>query len=438
MSQVQWGLLGAGDVGSERRVRTLGVGAAVRTFNDLAVPGMGGVWFGKQLFLSVLGIALAECLRANNKRVQNIEVTNAVEALACWLALKSNGWSRDARIRGATKMRDQESLAFHKMRKPSFYVTQPMRQSTIQPLLALGFVDAPGERFNAFCCTQIGIDFLSVMCEDFARGRQSVLGLLTSWGLSTSDAPTCRDKLTMALSPLEAMPKAGCEFLRDRISLGNPIEATRRARALQWIQEVQLRNDVQVSWEKQSGCVDDEHWNDLHAGALFFQTRDAAIAVLDQVEVSIGNSVSQQLALGSPLNEIIAERCMTLRGCARAFIENRYDPSPEKAATAFCKECQESEDKRVIEHLVARDGRVLQKYGAAIVPGVAFRGVSTRGADRGRSSEEAGEEVSVKRSIGLPDGISDRVFRLFLLNLDMNGQLDRWLQQSSDSDVEGE
>lgn len=48
---------------SERRTRTLSLGATVRAFNDLAVPGLGGVWFGKQLLLATLGVAIAEIWR---------------------------------------------------------------------------------------------------------------------------------------------------------------------------------------------------------------------------------------------------------------------------------------------------------------------------------------------------------------------------------------
>ncbi len=38
MVEVTWGLLGPEMLNSERRTRTLGLGTAVRKFNDLAVP----------------------------------------------------------------------------------------------------------------------------------------------------------------------------------------------------------------------------------------------------------------------------------------------------------------------------------------------------------------------------------------------------------------
>ena len=63
MNELIWGVLGPENVRSERRTRTLGLGAAVRNFNELAVPGLGGVWFAKQIFLALLGLAVAERVR---------------------------------------------------------------------------------------------------------------------------------------------------------------------------------------------------------------------------------------------------------------------------------------------------------------------------------------------------------------------------------------
>jgi hypothetical protein len=100
-------------------------------------------------------------------RNQNIEVANAVEALACWMALAGNGWARDERLRGALKMFGKKDLSFDAVRRPSFYVTEPMRTTTAQPLHALGLTDAPGERFNSYACSFIGRDFMDVSCTDY-------------------------------------------------------------------------------------------------------------------------------------------------------------------------------------------------------------------------------------------------------------------------------
>ena len=70
MTESSWGLLGPESLVGERRTRTLGLGASVRAFNDLAVPGLGGVWFGKQLFLALLGIQVAQRARAGQTSYQ--------------------------------------------------------------------------------------------------------------------------------------------------------------------------------------------------------------------------------------------------------------------------------------------------------------------------------------------------------------------------------
>ncbi len=97
---MKWGILGPGKVESTRRVRTLNLAATTRAFNEMAVPGLGGVWFGRQIFLAVLGVQVAQQARTRDSCATTIVVTNAIEALACWLALK-HATQRDARVRGS-------------------------------------------------------------------------------------------------------------------------------------------------------------------------------------------------------------------------------------------------------------------------------------------------------------------------------------------------
>ena len=180
MAAISWGLLGPETLASEHRTRALGLGATVRSFNDLAVPGLGGGWFGKQLLLGALGVAIAERVRNSGKRAQNIEVTNAVEALACWLALDFSGWKRDPRLRGALKLSGKKDLSFATVSKRSFYVTQPMRQATVQPLRALGVIESSGERFNAFRCTRHGEAFIEASAR-MTYGKS--IRVIASWNL---------------------------------------------------------------------------------------------------------------------------------------------------------------------------------------------------------------------------------------------------------------
>ena len=69
-----WGLLGPEQLPISRRTRSLGLAATIRRFNELAVPGMGGVWYGKRFLLATLGIVVAERVRLRGGKVQNLSL----------------------------------------------------------------------------------------------------------------------------------------------------------------------------------------------------------------------------------------------------------------------------------------------------------------------------------------------------------------------------
>jgi hypothetical protein len=424
---IAWGLLGPETLGRERRTRTLGLGATVRSFNDLAVPGLGGVWFGKQLFLATLGVSVAERVRSSGKRVQNIEVANAIEALACLLALRVNDWQRDPRLRGATKMLGKSEFSFASMRKPSFYVTQPMRQATVQPMRALAMAESRGERFNAFSRTQLGDDFINSACGEFKPYNRSVVDHLVGWAKDTHENVTSSSALTDALSPLISMSKSAREFLRERLVLGTGTDASRRRKAIDWVEGLRKKPQQKIAWGAKPEMLDEFHWRDLHAGALFFAARDAAITLLDQIESHIANGTDQHMSMDNTLPEAVVDKITSLRTSARSFLDNNYDPSPGGAANIFCRECIDQTDTYLLESLLVREGRVLQQRGRNIVPGVAFRGIQVAQAETPRSPEEDGSEAEVERTIPLPEHISHRVRNLFLLNLDLRNELHRWL-----------
>ncbi len=427
MENVTWGLLGPETAASQRRTRTLGLGAVVRSFNDLAVPGLGGAWFGKQLYLAILGVTVAEKARSYGMRVQNIEVTNAVEALACWLALQANGWTPDPRLRGARKMRQSTDLSFAHVRRRSFYVTQPMRQATVQPLRALGLAESSGERFNAFCSTPVGKDFVDTAAADFTPYySRSVLEHVTRWVTGDHDKVT---SLTEALSPLEPLSLRAREIVRERLAQGPAFEASRRGAAMRWIADLREKAPEHVEWDARPLMLDESHWRDLHAGALFFATRDAAIGVLDHVEAHIGNQGDEQrLSLKSPLPDAISQQIEAVRASAKTFLEKQHDPSPDKMAGAFCGECTNANEATLLAMLVARcEGSGLQQRSSGdIVPGIAFHGTQIR-RETARSPEDDGAESEVERTIPLPDHISNRVRNLFLLHLDLRNELREWL-----------
>ncbi|WP_148299309.1 hypothetical protein [Komagataeibacter kakiaceti] len=175
---MKWGLLGPEQLAGARRTRTLDLGAAVRTFNELAVPGLGGVWFAKQIFLATLGVHLADRLRATRPDVRPIKIANTIEALACLCAFKNNKWAADARLRGLQKLPRDGKLTFSRLGLSRFYVTQPMRMATGEALAALGFVAPGSQRFNSFQCAKAGLDLIDAATRCFKPHNGTVEGYL--------------------------------------------------------------------------------------------------------------------------------------------------------------------------------------------------------------------------------------------------------------------
>lgn len=429
MAELIWGLLGPETLTDERRVRTLGVGASVRLFNDLAVPGLGGIWFGKQLFLATLGVALAERLRAKGKSVQNIETANAIEALGSWFALKTNGWKPDSRLRGATKLngKNENDFAFSVVRKPGFYVTQPMRMATVQPLPTLGLVNAEGSRFNGFTCSQYGQDLIDAQFPGFNRDLSLSKGkfeVLVNWAMGGSI------KGLEELSTLKSLTQLAREILMEHLIQGSNQESRadteRRISIMNWVESIRQPESLGLTWDKKPHNIDDAHWDDLHAGALFFNARDNAISVLDRFEEHIGNLNMHRFSLNDSIPVEIKANIKSLRASAQAYLDQNHQ---DNLAYTFCTECVDSNDQTLLSNLVRRDERVLRLRDQMVLPGPAFRGNPIQNLDENLSMPSVAE-TSSSNNILWPEGISHRVRNLFLLNADLHGDISKWLSKA--------
>lgn len=428
---MHWGLLGPENLATTRRTRALGIGAAVRKFNQLAVPGIGGVWFAKQIFLATLGVRLADRLRGINPNVKAIETANAVEALACWYAFKSNGWSGDSRLRGRLKLAGQEGLTFSRLRQSRFYVVQPMRMATVEALVELGFVEAVSQRFNSFRCSQIGMDLIETATAGYKPRNQTVENYLVERCLDKNAQFTSSEMLQEALSPLVSMSSAARLLIRERLCAvtGQDREgSTRRKNALAWVSSLDRR--APANWETKPIQLEEDHWQDLRSGARFFRVRDAAIAVMETMEAQLAPLASRSISADIMANSAPVKASLKqLADAANRFLEEQHDPSDERMVTAFCHECLEADRAAIIRNLVMRDGRVLRLVGNDVRDGAAF----SRQVRTSSSEEEEEEEEPSANDIGdvpVPADISGRVHNLYLLELDLQGRLDEFLDQS--------
>lgn len=407
-----WGLLGPETIYSIRRTRTLGLASVVRYFNDRAVPGLGGIWYGKQLMLALLGIVVAEHAKQQDPKfnASNTQVANAIEALACWSALKSTDY--DPRLRGSETLLDKpaKDFVFINTKKQDFYPTQPMRMQTVQPLPALGFVTALGRRFNSFTPTQEGRAFVKAACEVYRPYNRDVVSHLTQWVLG-QDNRVNTDALSSALSPLVAMPDEARWLLRERLKQGS----TELHNALAWIETLKDGQANIVSFELQRPeKIEETHWRDIWAGSLFLPLHDLAIAVLNAVEAGMGPDCSLNNGAKKAKTQLQA-----LKDASEDFLRFKYTTRLD--AVDFCNQCV-GEPVNALLALVQRDEKVLRWDGKKILRGPAFHGHAVQESDY--TQEPAG-------SIPMPMGLFYRFYNLFLLHLDLNKELDDWMKRGT-------
>jgi len=389
---------------------------------------MGGVWFGMQLVLATLGVAVAEKARSHGTRAQNIETANAIEALGCWFAFEGNGWTRDSRLRGVNKLRTRgENLEFARVRQRNFYVTQPMRMATVQALPALGLVATRGGRFNGFSLSSAGEGMVKSASKDYRPYRRDLEDHLMKW-VSEPATPLNSPELAEAIKPVRELPGNTRSLLRERILQGGQESASdteRRRRALHWMEEIRSQAGAPGGWERKPGVLADDHWADLRAGARFFAARDAATRVLDVMESHMSNQgAGNAYALTQGAPEAAMAPLAELRKSAERFLDTGHG---DREARAMCEECVQSDPAAVLRSLGGRDGRVIRLAGDELRPGPAFRG---------GSQTLVAQEGVVPEALTLPKGISSRMHNLYLLNLDLHGELGQWLVRNAEEVIQ--
>ena len=417
MVNMVWGLLGRESLRPVRRVRTLGLGAAVRNFNELAVPGLGGVWFCRQVFLATLGVAVNGLARQAGSRTSNIQVANALEAFGCWHALNRSGRARDARIKGRdTLPQTLEDSSYARISRPSFYITQPMRMQTVQALLELGLVTSTGQRFNSYAMTAAGHAFLEAAFRGLARPHGAAhLTALRNW-VCGHGRNVNTGAMYELLSPVHSFPLPAREQLRHLLVNGVGEDATRRRNLLEWMED--LRHG-RAKPDEQPRQLSAAHWHEVQAGRLFFQLQAAALALLGKVEALLAQQTPHEIAPSGLTQAPVRAALADLRNAAAAYLEHGYVDMQGTGAGTFARACSDTSDARLIDRLVGLDGRILRMCDGRVVPGGAFS------CDARLEESEAEQEEGQPQAVAeVPPGVSYRIRNLYLLNLDLHGALD--------------
>ncbi|MBY3231717.1 hypothetical protein HFO19_28700 [Rhizobium laguerreae] len=335
-----WGMLAPDTIVSQRRQQNLGLAAAVRHFNDRAVPGIGGMWFSMPILWSVLAVSIAEELS-----VRALPVGNAVEAR---IMLEAIYGPQDPRVRGARKMLGVKDSSFRNLSRSGTYVVQPIRMAMVQPLVALGFVY--GSRYGAFRINGTGKEMLAL--EAMKEPRR----LLGEWACGRQ--PNGLKEVLKRLSPTGTVPEAVRKLIRARLIGGTDPGAVRRrnlARLGSGPSAAHLENEIPLHG------IEHDHWSDLRAGAAFMDLRDAALAVLDELEQHLQKMRDDNQPARLSAAEAVAIVSKPL-AALRAFAKQKgdlIDQGREASSRNFVKEIRTQPDALFLQKLAGRDSTVV-------------------------------------------------------------------------------
>ena len=346
-----WGTFALGESLSSRRSQQLGLGAAIRHYNELSVPGIGGIWFAMPLIWSLIGIKIMSSVNG----LPAIRVANAIEAKVMLEAIE-NGDSSN-RILGRQKLprQDISGGTFERMARANTYVTQPYRQACAQPLLEFGLVKSNTARFNSFEMTDRG----ETLLDPFA----STVNLLTQW----VKGKACKRNVTSSISPNSPLPKRTAAVLQNLIlKVG---EKSQRRRNIHGAFETLTSADILSG---RISNLETEHVNDLKVGLALVRLRDLAIAVLNCVE----DKLRENRDHGKPLKVSMTVRSKNLDRALNALHQPQDDLISIVSAgnhpdiKSFLRACEDK--KRILQELVNRDKSVLLLRDGQVVPGPAF------------------------------------------------------------------
>jgi hypothetical protein len=125
-----------------------------------------------------------------------------------------------------------------------------------------------------------------------------------------------------------------------------------------------IERDNSAGWDAKPSALEANHWDDLRLGVRFFAARDAAIDVLNAIEVQMVPLAVPKLTVDDARKFSLVQRTITdLREAAQRFLDEDADPPEGRTAMAFRRECVEADPAAIIRSLVKRDDRVLRLVG---------------------------------------------------------------------------
>ena len=349
-------------------------------FRELVVPGLGRVWFARQLSWPLAALALHQELASRGSNAPKpTAICHGIEALACKLEYRANSQGSPRRILGRRAFgRDAELeiWSFHQLRQATNYVRNTHRQAATRALRVdggLGF--ARGLRFDLFELEPVGVALANAFLgQSVGKGGTSLRKWLLGWLAGDREIFGWPKTLLQALAPEHATDKER-ELVRSRLIRTSTPAGDKRQRLASAVgRAVDVPDIESVVVVRLRAAGHHEQANEVvaaHAfGAVLDRARDAVAYLTRAVEPGRGGVKLAALASDFEVRRAVKD----LRVAAKNYVEKANAASvKEPTSRYFADAVVAAGDADAIRLLVARAGEVLSLADGSVVRGPLFR-----------------------------------------------------------------
>lgn len=385
-----------------------GLRSADLYFRDLVVPGIGSVWFVRQLSWPLAALALRKKLLSS--RLRPAEICFAIEALACKLEFM-HGDKDSSRIFGRRAFgRDTNGnqWSFSQLRKMTNYVRNTHRQAAMRAIRSeQGLGLAHGTRFDLFELEPVGLQMAEAfLSQRVGQGGTTLETWLLKWIAGQQQIPDKPTTLREALTPERATQKER-DLICTRLLGIDTLACKKRqqlARAIGRAANLSSIEDVVIKPLHNAGhaAQADEVLAARAFGAMLDRARDVVSKLTSTVERDRGGVALTTLAKDSGIHGELEN----LRKVANNYIERSDTANVQLASPLdFAKAVTHDDGVGVIRSLVQHADQVLGLANDAVVRGPLFRVVSPTDGSEATDNTEDDEQSKA------PD-FTGRTFRL--------------------------
>jgi hypothetical protein len=366
---------------SQRALLNLRLGKATRYYRELVVPGIGGVWFVRQLSWAVAGIKLG-----GQYHLKPTKVANAVEALACKLEWQNNRDEYNMRGKRAFERDENDNVwSFKALSDRTHYVQVTYRQSAVRGLSGLEF--ATGTRYNTMELSNAGNELSEVFLK--ASGSR-IANLLTAWFDGASMSKT--EWMTSSVGS-KGVNENEKRVLGERLhaassdKLGDP----QRRRLL--IEAFGANRVNMPSLSSIKRRLPEDHVNNINTAMAFDAMLECGRSVIHKCAQLIADKKDPTVSR-LVQNQLMSHSLKKLTGAAVKF--QQMQGMKHNDATAFADEILSPSigNEERLANIVLRDKHILDLSNKRVTEGHLFDRRKELGGDASASEEEVGLEES--------------------------------------------